>query len=61
MINEYPLWKYLLILFVVVVGGIYALPNLYGNDPAVQISGIRGKVLDDTVRQRVGFILQEAG
>ncbi|MEE8343304.1 MAG: protein translocase subunit SecD, partial [Gammaproteobacteria bacterium] len=61
MINEYPLWKYLLILFVVVVGGIYALPNLYGNDPAVQISGIRGKALDDTVKQRVRVILQEAG
>lgn len=61
MINEYPLWKYVLILFTVVVGGIYALPNWYGEDPAIQISGVRGKVADDAVERRVGFILQEAG
>ncbi len=36
--NRYPLWKYLLILAVLVVGVIYALPNVYGTDPAVQIS-----------------------
>ncbi|MGY0217184.1 protein translocase subunit SecD [Endozoicomonadaceae bacterium StTr2] len=39
MLNRYPLWKYLLILFVVAVGILYALPNLYPDDPAVQISG----------------------
>ncbi|KTT22406.1 preprotein translocase subunit SecD [Pseudomonas oryzihabitans] len=38
MLNKYPLWKYLLILAVLVVGVIYALPNLYPDDPAVQIS-----------------------
>lgn len=37
--NRYPLWKYLLILVVVVVGFLYALPNIYAPDPAVQISG----------------------
>ncbi|WP_455380197.1 protein translocase subunit SecD [Acidihalobacter prosperus] len=36
--NRYPFWKYLLIIIVVVVGLIYALPNLYGEDPAIQIS-----------------------
>ena len=36
MLNRYPLWKYLLILIVCVVGVIYALPNLYPQDPAVQ-------------------------
>ena len=36
--NRYPPWKYLLILAVLVVGVIYALPNVYGTDPAVQIS-----------------------
>ncbi|GAA4651175.1 protein translocase subunit SecD [Kistimonas scapharcae] len=39
MLNRYPLWKYLVILVVVAVGIIYALPNLYPDDPAVQISG----------------------
>jgi preprotein translocase subunit SecD len=37
--NKYPLWKYLLILFVLVVGFFYAAPNLYNPDAAVQISG----------------------
>ena len=35
--NQYPAWKYLLIMTVMVVGIIYALPNLFGDDPAVQI------------------------
>ncbi|TWI58458.1 preprotein translocase subunit SecD [Pseudomonas duriflava] len=39
MLNKYPLWKYLLILAVLVVGFIYSAPNLYPDDPAVQISG----------------------
>ena len=38
MLNKYPLWKYLLILAVLVVGFIYSVPNLYPDDPALQIS-----------------------
>jgi len=40
--NQYPAWKYLLIIVLLVVGIFYALPNLYGEDPAVQISAARG-------------------
>jgi preprotein translocase subunit SecD len=39
MLNKYPLWKYILILAVLVVGFIYSAPNLYPDDPAVQVSG----------------------
>ncbi|WP_341707619.1 protein translocase subunit SecD [Halopseudomonas sp.] len=39
MLNRYPLWKYLLIVAVLALGVIYALPNLYPDDPAIQISG----------------------
>lgn len=39
MLNKYPLWKYLLILAVLAIGFIYSAPNLYPDDPAVQISG----------------------
>ena len=39
MLNRYPLWKYLLIAAVLAIGTIYALPNLYPEEPAVQISG----------------------
>lgn len=40
--NRYPLWKYLLVIFVLIIGIIYALPNLYPSDPSVQISAVRG-------------------
>ena len=39
MLNKYPLWKYALILLVLAIGFIYSAPNLYPDDPAVQISG----------------------
>ncbi|MFJ3484861.1 protein translocase subunit SecD [Pseudomonas sp. NPDC090202] len=39
MLNKYPLWKYILILAVLVVGFIYSAPNLYPDDPAIQVSG----------------------
>ena len=48
--NQYPAWKYLLIAVFLVVGILYALPNLYGEDPAVQISSARGTPLPDTVQ-----------
>ncbi|MDH5710918.1 MAG: protein translocase subunit SecD [Gammaproteobacteria bacterium] len=38
MLNQYPLWKYLMLAIVLVVGSLYALPNLYGEDPSVQVS-----------------------
>ena len=38
MINQYPLWKYLLLATVLVVGSLFALPNLYGEDPSVLIT-----------------------
>jgi len=40
--NQYPLWKYILILVIVVIGTVYALPNLYGEDPAIQVTSARG-------------------
>ena len=38
MLNQYPLWKYILLVVVLFFASIYALPNVYGEDPAVQIS-----------------------
>ncbi|MDD1784198.1 protein translocase subunit SecD [Enterovibrio sp. ZSDZ35] len=46
MLNRYPLWKYIMVVLVLIVGAIYALPNIYGEDPAVQISGARGASVD---------------
>ncbi len=71
--NKYPLWKYLLILAVVVVGFVYALPNIYGEYPAVQISptrtakvdqGVLGMVEDQLKRANVpyvGAVLEDKG
>ncbi|WP_426360584.1 protein translocase subunit SecD [Pseudocolwellia sp. HL-MZ19] len=57
MLNKYPLWKSLMVLFIVAIGALYALPNLYGEDPAVQISGLRGVEITtstlDTVKDRL--------
>lgn len=39
MLNKYPLWKYLLILAVLALGLVYSAPNLYPDDPAIQVSG----------------------
>ncbi|GAB4191612.1 MAG: protein translocase subunit SecD [Wenzhouxiangellaceae bacterium] len=45
--NRYPLWKYILIIVMIVMGLIYALPNLYGDDPSVQISPGSGLAVGD--------------
>ena len=47
--NHYPLWKYLFILFVIAGLGLYALPNLYPNVPAVQISHESGELSNETL------------
>ena len=59
-LNHYPLWKYLLILIVVLVAAIYALPNLYPNVPAVQISHESGE-LSDTTLATLQQVLQKEG
>ena len=38
MLNQYPLWKYILLIVVILFASIFALPNIYGEDPAVQVS-----------------------
>ncbi len=38
MLNRYPAWKYVLLIAMIVFGVLYALPNVFGDDPAVQIS-----------------------
>ena len=60
MINQYPLWKYLLLVFVLVIGLLYALPNVYGEDPALQISGSRNAILDTAAKDKVISALQAA-
>jgi len=61
MLNKYPLWKYLMILAVVVIGCIYAAPNLYPEDPAIQISETRSSgALSEHKLKKVRDVLAEA-
>ena len=58
--NRYPLWKHLLIVAVLVAGVVFALPNVFGEDPAVQISGGRGVAVDAGLAARVAGALDVA-
>ncbi|NCT72366.1 MAG: protein translocase subunit SecD [Xanthomonadaceae bacterium] len=58
---EFPRWKYVLILIVVLASALYALPNLYPQDPSVQITANRGFTVDDALRARIETALTNAG
>jgi preprotein translocase subunit SecD len=61
MINQYPLWKYLLLAMVLLLAATYALPNLYGEDPAVQISlSERGTMPSDTPARITTLLEQQS-
>ena len=58
---RYPAWKYLLILVVLVISTLYALPSLYPDEPAVQISGAKaGTQIDQSIVQKAEQILKAA-
>ncbi|TLX47808.1 protein translocase subunit SecD [Pseudoalteromonas phenolica] len=59
MLNKYPMWKYLLVLAVLAIGILYATPNLYGRDPAIQVSGTKGASADLSVLDKVNETLKE--
>ena len=62
MLNKYPLWKYLLVLFFVALGLFYAAPNLYTPDPALQITGeSSAQQIDQQTLGRALAALDEAG
>ncbi len=59
--NRYPLWKYILIAFVVVIATLYTLPNFFGEAPAVQVSSGKATIkVDSTTRVRVEDALRDA-
>ena len=60
--NRFPIWKYLLILIITGLGLLYAAPNLYPPDPAVQVSGQSSALkVDQGVLERAEKALNEAG
>ena len=60
MLNQYPLWKYILLVVVLFFASLYALPNLYGEDPAVQI-GHRTKSLTEEDKLVIEQTISEKG
>ena len=62
MLNKYPLWKYLLILAVLALGLVYSAPNLYPDDPSIQITGSSTALrIDEVTVERAAEALRAAG
>jgi preprotein translocase subunit SecD len=59
--NRYSLWKYILILFLIGMGALFALPNIYGKDPALQVSAARSVEISELTEFQVTNALDEAG
>jgi preprotein translocase subunit SecD len=60
--NRYPVWKYTIIVIVLLVGLVYALPNFFGESPAVQVSAAKSTVkIDASTQARVQEVLKTAG
>jgi len=59
--NRYPLWKNLLILGVVLVGLLYALPNLFSQNPSIEVTAARGAEVTDATLGEVKAALENAG
>ncbi|UPG89168.1 protein translocase subunit SecD [Luteibacter aegosomaticola] len=58
--SDFPRWKYALVVIVLLVGIVYALPNVFRPQPAVQISGNRGAAVDATLKTKVDALLATA-
>lgn len=58
--TNYPRWKYILLAVLLLVGFIYALPNVYGEDPAVQITGLKHQTANTETQIQVKNSLETA-
>jgi len=59
--NRYPWWKNLLILGLVLVGVLFALPNLFSQHPSIEVTGVRGAEVTDAGVGEVRAALENAG
>lgn len=59
---HYPAWKYVLIIAVIIISTLYALPNLYPDEPAIQVTGAKaGSQIDQSVLDQAKQVLDKAG
>jgi preprotein translocase subunit SecD len=59
--NHFPLWKNLLVLIVFGIGIIYSLPNLYGDDPSVQVSSTQSAKIGQEQADQIKSEINTAG
>ncbi len=59
--NRYPLWKGILVLVCSLLGFVYALPNVFGEDPSIQVSPLRGAQVDEGTRDALLMALTDSG
>lgn len=60
-INTYPKWKYVLIIIVLALAFLYAAPNIFGEDPAVQLSSLRDAKITQSQLEQVEKAWEEKG
>jgi preprotein translocase subunit SecD len=58
--NQYPAWKYLLLAMVIILGMVYAAPNIFGDDPAVQVSAAKSVQFDQKTESMIEQALAKA-
>ena len=59
--NHFPLWKNLLILIIFGIGIIYSLPNLYGDDPSVQVSSTQATAIGQAQADQIESDIKATG
>ncbi len=60
MINQYPAWKYAMVAVIIVIGVLYALPNLYGKKPTVILKSNLEDPMTDSFRKQATALLKSA-
>ncbi|WP_037459023.1 protein translocase subunit SecD [Shewanella sp. HN-41] len=61
MLNKYPMWKNIMVMLVIAIGCFYAVPNLFGEDHAVQVVATRGAEVTASTQARVNELLASKG
>ncbi|MCL1091119.1 protein translocase subunit SecD [Shewanella profunda] len=61
MLNKYPMWKNIMVMLVIAIGCFYAVPNLFGEDHAVQVVATRGAEVTASTQAKVNELLAGKG
>ncbi len=61
MLNQYPMWKNVLVAVVMFFGALYALPNIYSQDPVIEVTGTRNATVSDALQAQLEAALKSNG